>query len=137
MRETAYNTVRAVTSLSPAGRTTTANGTTVDRAANLDNYRSALLVVSTGTITDGDHTVTLEVSDNDSDWSDAPAGYIQGHATSTVDAALGDTVTEMGYVGAERYLRATHTVADATTGGVLGAVIVLADARREPVSRTA
>ncbi|MFB7421588.1 hypothetical protein ACFC1L_44385, partial [Streptomyces sp. NPDC056210] len=134
------NHVRAKATLAIAARTATANGTTVDRAlsgASGTNewFSTAMLVVHTGAITDGTHAITVEVSDNGTDWAAAPAAHIQGSLPS-VGSSNDDALYEVGYIGPSRYLRAVTTVAGATTGGVYGATILLGFPSVLPISRT-
>nr|WP_237269866.1 hypothetical protein [Streptomyces caniscabiei] len=121
-------------------RTAAANGTAVDRklsgasGAN-EWYGSAMLVVHTGTITDGTHAITLEVSDDNSNWSAAAAADLQGSLPS-IGSSDDDALYEVGYTGTARYLRAVTTPSGTTTGGVYGATILLGFPTVLPVSRT-
>ncbi|QXE36974.1 hypothetical protein KQY30_24945 [Streptomyces sp. GMY02] len=140
MRRTVYNHVRAKATLAITARTTAANGTTVDRAlsgASGTNewHQSAMLLVHTGTITDGSHVITLEVSDNGSSWAAAAAADLQG-ALPTLGTADDDKVFEVGYTGTKRYLRAVTTPSGTTTGGVYGATILLGFPNTAPITRT-
>lgn len=141
MKRTMYNLTRAAKSITPAVRTNgTVNGSTVDRqisgaSGTAEWHESALVVVSTGTITDGSHAVTVEHSDNGTDWTTATGADIQGTAP-TVVAADDDKVFEIGYVGVKRYVRATVVTSGATSGGLFGAVVVLGFPSRAPISRS-
>lgn len=140
MRRSVYNHVRAVPTLGVSARTATANGTAVDRAlsgASGTNewHTSATLLVHAGTVTDGTHTLALQVSNDGSSWAAAPASDLQG-AAPVLDADNDGGVHEVGYTGTARYLRAVSTVAGATTGGVYGAVILLGFPNTLPLSRT-
>ncbi|MFE2046366.1 hypothetical protein ACFXAZ_36690 [Streptomyces sp. NPDC059477] len=136
MRQSLYNVARAKLTLTLAVRTNgTVNGTSVDLHENKDASRSAMLIVYSGTITDGTHAVILQESDDSSAWSAVAAADLQGTApslTSTDDDAL----FELGYKGSRRYLRASVTTSGATTGGTFGAVIVRAFPRRSPIAHT-
>lgn len=135
MKTSTYNSTLHATTLLPAAVTATAQGTTVDRAASLANFRSAALVVHVGTVTDGTHVFTLQESDNDSDWTTVAAANLQGSAIS-VTSANDERVFELGYTGSARYLRGVVTVSGSpATGGVYGAVIALSGSRRTPVAR--
>lgn len=112
-------------------------GTSVDMAdpvGGTDGFRSAMFVIHTGTITDGTHTVTCEESVNDSDWTTVAAGELQG-AVPAIGAADDNKVYEIGYMGGQRYLRLKIVSAGTTTGGVLGATVVLGDPGSRPVQR--
>ncbi|MGX4657098.1 hypothetical protein ACWCHM_26115 [Micromonospora sp. SCSIO 07396] len=115
----------------------TATGTTIDRtdpAGGTDSTTSALLVVLAGTITDGSHAVTVQVSDDGSSWSTAPAEHLQG-SPPTITSTDDDRLFEVGYTGPRRYLRITVATSGATTGGVFGAVVILGGAGQVPVQR--
>lgn len=140
MKRTVYNHVRAKASLAITTRTAAANGTAVDRqlsgaSGTNEWYGSAMLVVHTGTITDGTHAITLEVSDDNSNWSAAAAADLQGSLPS-IGSSNDDALYEVGYTGTARYLRAVTTPSGTTTGGVYGATILLGFPTVLPVSRT-
>lgn len=108
----------------------TATGTSIDRtdpAGGTDSTTVALIVVFTGTITDGSHAVAVQDSDDGSSWAAVSADYLQG-TVPTVVAADDDKVFEIGYRGVRRYLRVVVTTTGATTGGVFGAVVLLGGA---------
>ncbi|WP_405994965.1 hypothetical protein [Streptomyces sp. NBC_00986] len=140
MKRSVYNHVRAKASLAIAARTTATNGTAVDRmlsgasGAN-EWHQSVMLLVHTGTITDGTHVITLEVSDDNSSWAAAAAGDVQG-TLPTIAATDDDKLYEVGYTGTKRYLRAVTTPSGVTSGGVYGAVILLGFPNTLPISRT-
>lgn len=131
MRRSAHSNTTFVTSLTPtAARTTSANGASVDRMQTLQAYRSAMLVVHTGTVTDGTHAFKIQISDNNSDWTDAPAADVQGSAIS-VTSANDEQAHTLGYNGPARYLRAVSTVSGSpSTGGLYSAGFVLLGPRR-------
>ncbi|MFG2589055.1 hypothetical protein [Streptomyces sp. NPDC048438] len=136
MRSTLYNIARAKATLPIALRTNgTANGTTVDLHENKDASRSAMLIVQSGTITDGSHAITLQESDNGSAWSTVSATELQG-AAPTITATDDDLLYEVGYTGSKRYLRAVAITSGATTGGTFGAVLLRGFPRRQPISHT-
>jgi hypothetical protein len=111
------------TSLGPAARTATANGTGVD-IANLGEVTVHFIV---GTITDGTHTPKLQESDNNSTWSDVAAADQAG----TLAALASNVNQKVGYLGTKRYVRAVSTVAGATTGGVYSAIAVGGQPRKQ------
>lgn len=134
MAETVYDTTLVRHTIAPATRTNgTHDGAAVDRAAS-GGAEEALVAVLAGTITDGSHAVAVEDSDNGtSGWAVVPAGQIQG-TVPTVLAADDDRVFEFGVSASRRFLRVAITTTGATTGGVIGAVIVLGDLRHNPVT---
>jgi hypothetical protein len=141
VRSSLYGDILARLTLPIATRTNgTVNGTTVDKSdptGGVDGFTSALLVVLAGTLTDGTQTVTLQDSDDGSSWAAAANDTIVGQATSSVAiaATADDTIVEMGYTGPKRYLRASVVTSGATSGGTLGAVIVLGGETSTPVKR--
>lgn len=140
MKRTVYNHVRAKATLAIVARTATASGTAVDRklsgaSGTNEWFQSATLLVHTGAITDGTHAITLEVSNNNTDWAAADAADLQGSLPS-IGSSNDDTVYEVGYTGTARYLRAVTTVSGTTTGGVYGATILLGFPNVIPLSRT-
>lgn len=115
-----------ITSLAPAARTATANGTGVD----LQNFQSATVAFVVGTITDGTHTPTVQESDDNSTFDAVAAADLIG----TLAALATNTNQRVGYKGSKRYVRAVSTVAGATTGGVYSAVVLRGDGRKQPVA---
>lgn len=118
------NNLDAVLSLSPAARTASANGTGVD----LKGYEAALVLVQTGTITDGTHTIEVQESDDNSTFTAVADADLQG-TEPAIGATDDDKVFEIGYLGAKRYIRVAVTVASATTGGVYAASVARGRAR--------
>lgn len=134
MKRSAYSNSTFALSLNPAAaRTASADGTTVDRMqGGLHNYRSAMLVVHTGVITDGTHAFKIQVSDDDSSWADAPAADVQGSAISA-GSTTDERIYTLGYNGPARYMRAVSTVTGSpSTGGLYSAGFVLLGPRRSP-----
>jgi hypothetical protein len=130
----AYSSLLVKNTLTPAARTASANGTTVDRAEDSSMFQDALVVIPVGTVTDGTHTFEVQHSDDNSSWSAVADADLQG-TEPAVTSSTDETVYELGYKGDKRYLRVAVTVASATTGGVYGAHIVLANPRVAPVVR--
>lgn len=135
MHPNPYNNQLSARSLSPAARTASANGASVDRAANGAYYQEALIVVSTGTITDGTHTIEVQDSPDNTNWTAVASDYLQGTEPAIV-AADDDKQFDIGYIGDKRYVRVVTTVAGATTGGVYSAAVVLASPRTAPAVRS-
>lgn len=128
----AYNSVTLRETLAIATRTASANGTSVDRATNGSMFQDAMVVVHTGVITDGTHTVDVQESDDNTAWSSVAASELQG--TEPVIAAADDNkLFVIGYKGQKRYLRVVLTTAGTTSGGTLGATVLLANPRVAPV----
>lgn len=135
MKRSVYNHSRTLASLNPAAHTATTNGTSVDRLQGRVVYRSAMVIVQTGAITDGTHTITVEDSDDNSTFAAVADGFLQG-----TEPALGiaddNEIHEIGYTGSKRYLRVVTTVSGATSGGIYGAVVVLGDPTKPPVAHS-
>lgn len=129
-----YSNVSAVTSLGPATRSanTTVNGTTVDRDQSGKQFQDALIVITTGVITDGTHTFEVQDSDDDSSWAAVADAYLQGTEPAIV-AADDNVVRHVGYTGLKRYVRVSVTTAGATSGGIFSAHVVLTNPRVAPV----
>lgn len=128
-----FDEVLVKRSLSPAARTATANGVSVDRVVN-GGMQDAVLVVATGTITDGTHTITLEDSADDITFAAVPAAQLQGTLPAIV-ATDDDKVFEVGIRSTRQFLRVVTTVSGGVSGGVYGATIALASPRFSPVTR--
>lgn len=120
-------TVRSTLAIDALDADGTVNGTTVDMRGTANFFRSAMLVVVVGTITDGDHAVILQTSATGSgDWVTAAAEHTAG-SIPTIDDAQSNTVHRLAYFGGARYLRASVTSSTVTTGGTLGAVLLVTD----------
>jgi hypothetical protein len=119
--------------VAPAVRT---NGTVNGPAVNLGTWGadSALVVVVTGTVTDGSHAVAIEESASGTGgWSAVPAGRLTA-AAPTITSANGNTQFETGVTPAQPFLRVSVTTTGATTGGALAAVIVAGEPGTTPVA---
>jgi hypothetical protein len=104
---------------------TAVNGTGVDLVGTGNFFRSAMLLVIAGAITDGTHTYKLQESDDNSSFADVGASDLSGSLTA-VTTANASSVQRQSYTGSKRYLRAVVTTAGATTGGNTAAVIIMA-----------
>jgi hypothetical protein len=130
-----YNNLLVKATVPNALRTTTVTGIGVDLNEDGNGYQSALIVVFTGTITDGTHTVEVQESDVLASGYTAVAGaHLQG-AEPAIVAADDDKIFEIGYLGKKRFVRVVIAAAGTTTGGVYGAIVILGDPRRAPVVR--
>lgn len=132
-----YSNQLTARTLSPALRTNGAvNGSTVDRAGVAPNagkmFQAAVALIVSGTITDGTHTVSIEDSDDGTAWATVAAALLQG-TPPAIAAVDDDKVWEIGYLGLKRYLRVVVTAAGTTTGGIVGAYVILSDPRISPV----
>lgn len=118
--------IGVATSLAPAARTATTNGTGVDLAG----YNAATIAFVVGAITDGTHTPSVQESDDNVTFTAVAAADLIG----TLANLAANTNQRVGYKGAKRYLRAVTTVAGATTGGVYSAAVVLGEPANAPVA---
>lgn len=130
-----YNNILVKESLPVATRTATANGTAVDRAEDDSLFQSAVVLVHTGTITDGTHTIEVQESDaSGSGFTAVADADLQG--TEPVIGATDDNkLYELGYLGSKRYIRVIVTAAGTTSGGTYGATVILGAPRVAPVVR--
>lgn len=115
-----------------AARTATVTGSSVDRYQSGKMFQAAMVVVQTGTITDGTHAFTIEESDDNSAWGTAPAASIQGTAPTLTSTGFNNKALCFSYIGMKRYVRVKSTVAGTTSGGFYAATIVLGDPRVLP-----
>jgi len=112
----------------------TLSGTAVDRAVN-GGMQEATLIVTTGVVTDGTHTVAVQESaDGSTGWTAVDSGQLTG-APPAVVAADDGKVFEVGVRATKRYLRAQVVTASSSTGGIVGCLIALNSPRYAPVSR--
>lgn len=137
MRRSVYTNVTPRASLTVAARTAnaTVNGASVDRNAGGNMHRTAMVVVHTGTVTDGTHTIEVQDSDDNSTFTAVADQYLQG-TEPAIGATDDDKLFTIGYIGTRRYLRVSVTTAGATSGATFGASILLGEPRRGPVSHT-
>ncbi|NUL03595.1 hypothetical protein HRW07_10175 [Streptomyces lunaelactis] len=131
-----YDEVLFKRSLSPASRTDgTASGVAVDRVVN-GGMQDAVVIVSTGTVTDGSTAVAIQDSaDGSTDWQPVAAAQLTG-AAPTLVAANDDTVFEVGVRASRRYLRVVGVATGSTTGAIYGAGVLLGRPRFAPVTRS-
>lgn len=134
MRRNPYDNLLVKRALSPAARTATATGITIDRAEDNSMFQDLLFVIESGTVTDGTHTVTVEDSDDGTSWATVGAASLQDTGPAIV-AADDDKVWAIGYLGLKRFARIVVTVAGATTGAIIGAIAVQANPRHSPVTQ--
>lgn len=132
-----FNNLLVKQTLAVAARTATANGTGVDRTPDTGRFHAgAMVVVHTGTITDGTHTIEVQDSDDNVTFAAVADAFLQG-AEPVIGAVDDNKVYEIGYLGLKRYLRVAATVTGTpVTGGVYGATVVLGHPRIGPVVRS-
>lgn len=105
--------------IDPVLRTSSVNGSSVNRATN--NSGSVAFVFHQGAITDGTHTPKLQESDDDSSWSDVAAGDY----TTALAALVADAQQATSYKGTKQYVRPVITITGSpSTGAISGCVAV-------------
>lgn len=134
MRSLYSQTLTRIALTSAARINGTANGTTVDLGVFGNNCRTLMFCVTTATVTDGSHALTLEHSDNGSAWSAVDAGNVQG-TLPTITGTNDDAVFEFGLKPEKRYARIVATTSGATTGGIFSAVALMSHGGNNPVAR--
>lgn len=127
--QTLYYNVLEQISLTIATRTSTANGNAVD----LLGFNKAYIIVVSGTITDGTHTIGLEESDDGSSWAAVSSSDIIG-TLPVIGATDDDKIWAVEYRGRKRYIRVKTTVSgNPSSGGTYGAVVLKIFPRHAPV----
>ena len=125
-------------SLAPATRTTTAAGSSIDRAG----FEAVSFALIVGAYTDGEHTLTLEHSDDDEAFDAVPAEQVVGEAVATEEGSpamptLAGMAAVVGYVGGKRYVKPSVTVTvtgSPSTGAATSVVAILGHAHNRPTS---
>lgn len=106
----------------------TAVGVTVDKQqGGTADYQTVMFVISSDTITDGSHAISIQDSPDGTTWTNAAPADVQGTAPTLISTS-DDLVFDLGYRGQKRYVRVQAVTTTATTGGVFGAAAVLFDA---------
>lgn len=131
MRDLSHDLLPQI-SFRDGARTTAANG---DSIIDLQDYDGALIIIASGTVTDGtDYTFELKHGDN-SGLSDAAAvddadliggGPTAGDLEPVINVADDNHIHWFGYKGTKRYLRIdlkTVTGSPSTGGHFLGLVV--------------
>ncbi len=115
------------TSLAPAARTATANGTGVD----VSGFDSVMVSYVVGAITDGTHTPKIQDSDDNSTYADVAAGDLIG----SLSVLAANTNQRVGYRGLKKWVRAVTTITGGpATGGVYAAAVIVQNPRKGPVA---
>lgn len=133
-----YNRLLPAAALASGAHVTgVVNGPSIDLAEFSNHFESALFIITAATITDGTHVAKLQDSPDGTTWTDVDAAHVQGGPVS-LGTGQSNTVAALGYLGGSsaRYVRLVLTTAGATTGGVIGAVAVLAEGSSDPVHRS-
>ncbi len=124
-----YNNILVVKGINPAVYDDSQNGP----AHDLQGFESAVIIIQSGTITNGTHTFSLEESDDNADWDAVDPNFVQGTLPVLTFAAGSDSVTRIGYVGMKRYIRVVVTVTGApNVGGLYGTSCVKGNPHSAP-----
>jgi hypothetical protein len=107
-------------SLSPAARTSTATGSTID----LRGYDGAVIAVSFGAYTDGTHTPSVNESMDGSTWVACATTDLENSFTAVSSSAGANTVQQVGYIGNYRYVQVIMTISGATSGAISSAHVI-------------
>lgn len=115
--------------ISPAAaRAASTNGNAIDCArTGVGNQRvkSVAFVFTTGTVTDGTYTLSIEESDSSgSGYAAIPANRIK-NSVGTIPATADDTAFSLSCMPAKRYVRLVVTAAGTTTGAIYSATALL------------
>lgn len=81
-----------------------------------------------GVCTDGDYTLDIEESSDNSNWSNVAAADLDGSGP-TIAAANDDQIFRIGYMGSARYIRVNVVEGTNGTTGVVMSVVI---ERRRP-----
>ena len=99
------------------------DGTVNGASADLKGQRSCL-IIDVDARTDGIHTPSLEESSDDSTFTAVAAADLVGSFTVVDGAADDDQAYIVGYSGPKRYVRVVLVTTGATTGAIIGAMIM-------------
>lgn len=117
------NNLEVVNTIAPATRNSNVTGDSVD----LQGFHGAMIEAIVGTVTDGTHSLTIEESDDNSNWSEVAATDLDG---SFADLES-ETNQAVGYLGNKRYIRVNAT-SSGTTGAAFAVVVVKGHPRKAP-----
>jgi len=137
VKETLVNRVRAVRALNHSSITTNTNtdGSSVGLDQSGADFRTAMLVVAAGAVTDGTYTAVPQESPTGSgSWTDVPADRRIGSIALNAANAVG----EMGVIpdpGTAPFLRVRITSTGVTTGGAVQALWLFGSPSSYPVVR--
>ncbi len=115
MRDLSSN-ISVASSLAPAARTATANGTGVD----LRGFGGAAVLINLGTFAGTTPTATLRVeeSNDDSTYTAVAAADLVGGTIAGIDTTNDEGVIERSYIGAMRYIRVALTAIAGTSASL-------------------
>lgn len=117
------------TSLQPAARV---NGTATGTGVDLRNYDGAILTVAFGAYTDGTHTPSVLHSADGVSYSAAAAADLDGAFTAVSGSGGANTIQQIGYIGAQRFVAVVITTSGATSGAFSTASVIGGYPRNAP-----
>jgi hypothetical protein len=139
MRRTLYTHTKTVRALpiTSIGINGVRSGSVIDLGVNGNDFRDVLVVPYTGAITDGTHTFTVQESDDGVTFTAVAAGQILGTAAAiaAADDFRGEDL-DFGVIPQKQYLRLQVTSTGVTSGGTIGASVVLAEGSNASALRT-
>ena len=110
------------------------DATTTGDIIDTQGFESVTLGLITGTVTDGDYTLQLKDSADGTTFAVVTDANLLGTETAasfTADTD-DDSISKLGYIGINRYVRAEIVSASTTSGSVIGAWGVLGDIKSGP-----
>lgn len=121
-----YSNIVALVGMIPAVQAAAATGATIDT----NGAGRIAFAVSTGAIAgDGAFGLTLQESDNGTEWAAAPSEAVQSNAPAVLEA---DKAYRLGYLGHKRYVRLSLTKASGTS--IIAGAVAILDPFTKPVA---
>ena len=128
--------IKIVRALDPKSQTSTGN---VDgQGIDTKGFESVTFAFANGALADLVSTIEIqESSDNSVFTAVADADLVELESTLTIAADDDNAVAQIGYIGAERYVRARYVVATASGANLIAAVCILGNPHRAPTTQAA
>lgn len=135
---TTYGQVLVQPSMPVSAFTTGAHvGTAVDTGVFGNNFRSAEYILTTGVITDGNHTVTVQECDTSGGtYTAVDPSRVQGALSAALVSTDSSKQFQIGVRPTKRFLQLVVTSAGTTTGGIFSSVCALSNSSVGPVARS-
>lgn len=116
-------------------RTIATNTTNIGDSIDLTGFNSAGFYIFSGVVTDGVFTLSIEDSDDNTNWTTVSDSNLNKTIASATFTAVNDNVCKsIGYIGSKRYVRLKIISTSVTTGGIFVAVVFLGTPTFVPVS---
>lgn len=107
-------------------------------SVDLQGFGAVAFFMEVGTLTADGGTITpkIQVSANNSDWTDAPAIDVvtEEGEEEAIPALVSDTNVRFGYSGNGRYLRVATTVAGTVTGSFYNVIAIRGEPNVTPTN---